>query len=172
MTSLSSGDRSALSVVYDMTSAKLFGIIVRIVRNRERAEDLLQDVYVRVWRNASTFDRAKGTPMTWLCTIARNIALNDLRRASRSAEVPGDLIPDIEDEDLQPTDEWLCDQENFLALKHCLDTLQLDHRRSIVMAYFEGYSHSELADETDVPLGTMKSWIRRGLKGLKGCLSD
>lgn len=170
MALLSSGDRSALSAIYELTSAKLFGTILRIVRSRERAEDLLQDVYVRVWRKASTFDPAKGKPMTWLCTIARNIALNDVRRARRSAEIASDVLPEIEDEDLQPSDEWLCDKQDFIALKHCLETLSSDHRRSIVMAYFEGYTHSELADETDVPLGTMKSWIRRGLAGLRGCL--
>lgn len=170
MVSLSKGERSALSLLYELTSAKLFGTILRIVRSRERAEDLLQDVYVRVWRKASTFDPAKGTPMTWLCTIARNIALNDLRRESRSAEISGDVLPEIEDEDLQPTDEWLCAKEEVLALTDCLETLQSDHRRSIMLAYFEGYTHSELAEQTEAPLGTVKSWIRRGLAGLRGCL--
>jgi RNA polymerase sigma-70 factor (ECF subfamily) len=170
MGSLSDGDRSALADLYALTSAKLFGTILRIVRGRDRAEDLLQDVYVRVWRKASTFDPAKGTAMTWLCTIARNVALNDLRRERRSAEISDEVLPEIKDEDLQPTDEWLCAKEEVLALADCLEALQSDHRRSIMLAYFEGYTHSELAEKTAVPLGTVKSWIRRGLAGLRGCL--
>ncbi|MEE4289572.1 MAG: sigma-70 family RNA polymerase sigma factor [Erythrobacter sp.] len=167
---LGAGKRPALSTVYEMTSAKLFGTILRIVRSRERAEDLLQEVYVKVWRKAATFDPAKGMAMTWLCTIARNTALNDLRRQSRSSEIAEDVLPEIADESLRPADDWLCHEEDSIALKECLDQLQSDHRRSVVLAYFEGYSHSELAERVDVPLGTMKSWIRRGLSGLRGCL--
>lgn len=170
MVALAQGKRDALRTVYDMTSAKLFGTILRVVRSRERAEDLLQDAYVKIWRKAAMFDRSKGTPMTWMCTIARNTALNDLRRVSRSSEISDDTLPEVEDADLQPADDWLCAREDSLALKDCLDQLQVDHRRSVVQAYFEGYTQSELADRRAVPLGTMKSWIRRGLAGLKGCL--
>lgn len=170
MAQVAKGNRSALASVYEMTSAKLFGTILRVVRSRERAEDLLQDVYVKVWRRAGSFDRSKGAPITWLCTVARNTALNDLRRAGRSVEITDEALQAIPDDTVSPADDWLCDKEDSLALKHCLDTLQPDHRSSIINAYFEGYSQSELADRRSVPLGTMKSWIRRGLAGLKGCL--
>lgn len=170
MISLAQGDRAALSTVYEMTSAKVFGTIVRIVRSRERSEDLLQEVYVKVWRKAATFDRAKGAPITWLCTIARNAALNDIRRVSRDSEISSEVLPEIEDSDIEPSDDWLCNQEDSLALKKCLEELQPDHRRSIVLAYFEGYTQSEMAMRTDTPLGTIKSWIKRGLSGLRGCL--
>lgn len=170
MSGVARGDRPALHTVYDMTSAKLFATIVRIVRERERAEDLLQDVYVKVWKRAARFDSAKGSPITWLCTIARNTALNDLRRSARGEELAGDTLPEVEDDDIKPADEWLCDMEDNRALARCLEELRGDHRRSIKLAFFEGYSHSELAEKVNVPLGTMKSWIRRGLAGLKGCL--
>lgn len=170
MQGMASGDRNSLATVYEMTSAKLFGTILRIVRSRERTEDLLQEVYVKVWRRAGRFDPAKGSPITWLCTIARNTALNELRRSDRNRELAGDEIPEVVDEDLVPADEWLCSIEDSEALQRCLEGLQRDHRRSIVLAFFDGYSHSELAEKVKVPLGTMKSWIRRGLAGLKGCL--
>lgn len=170
MRGMACGDRNALATVYEMTSAKLFGTILRIVRSRERTEDLLQDVYVKAWRRAGRFDAAKGSPITWLCTIARNAALNDLRRSGRSRELAGDELPDVVDEDVVPADEWLCNIEDSEALQRCLEGLQKDQKRSIVLAFFDGYSHSELAEKVKVPLGTMKSWIRRGLAGLKGCL--
>ena len=170
MAGVADGDRAALSTVYQLTSSKLYGTIVRIVRERERAEDLLQDVYVKVWKRAGRFDPAKGSPIAWLCTIARNTALNDLRRTARGEELAGDTLPEVEDDDIKPADEWLCDMEDNRALARCLEELQGDHRRSIKLAFFEGYSHSELAEKVNVPLGTMKSWIRRGLAGLKGCL--
>lgn len=171
MARVAQGERSALEKVYQMTSGKLFATIVRVVRGRERAEDLLQEVYVKVWHRAGRYDPAKGSPISWLCTVARNTALNDLRRESRSTELAGDELPEVADESLVPADDWLCDAEEYEALAHCLDQLQDDHRLSIKLAYFDGFSHSELAEKLDVPLGTMKSWIRRGLIGLKGCLN-
>ncbi|MDT0576368.1 sigma-70 family RNA polymerase sigma factor [Croceicoccus sp. F390] len=105
MAGVAAGDRASLHTVYEMTSTKLFATIVRIVRGRERAEDLLQEVYVKAWRRAGRFDPAKGSPITWLCTIARNTALNDLRRESRSAELAGDELPEVADETVLPADE-------------------------------------------------------------------
>jgi RNA polymerase sigma-70 factor (ECF subfamily) len=170
MAGVAGGDRAALRTVYRLTSAKLFGTIVRIVPERDRAEDILQDVYVKVWRRAGRFDARKGSPITWLCTIARNTALNDLRRDGRKVERADDALPEVEDADTLPADEWLCAMEESEALARCLQELSGDQRRSIRLAFFEGYSYSELARKVDVPLGTMKSWIRRGLAGLKGCL--
>lgn len=169
MQGMAAGDRAALDMVYAMTSAKLFATIVRIVRVRERAEDLLQETYVKAWQRAGRFDPARGSPITWLCTIARNTALNDLRRDGRLPVDAGDALPEVAD-DAAPHDEWLCDLQDAEALHRCLETLQADHRRSIRLAFFEGLTHSELARRIDAPIGTVKSWIRRGLSGLKGCL--
>lgn len=170
LTSVADGDRDALKTVYHLTSSKLFTTIIRIVRGKERSEDLLQEVFVKVWQRAGRFDPLQGSPITWLCTIARNTALNDIRRNRRQHEIARDELPEVEDTKLQPADDWLCAEEDSAKLSECLDTLKADHRRSIRMAFYEGYTHSELAEIVDVPLGTMKSWIRRGLAGLKGCL--
>ena len=164
------GDRRSLELVYEMTSSKVFSTILRIVRRRERAEDILQDVYIKVWRRAGRFDPSKGSPITWLCAIARNSALNDVRRSGREQEIADDDFPEVADTDLVAADDWLCAAEDSAALNKCLDQLRSDHRRSITMAFFDGLSHSELAEKVNVPLGTMKSWIKRGLAGLKGCL--
>lgn len=164
------GNRQSLERVYAMTSGKLFSTILRIVRRRDRAEDILQDVYVMVWRRAGRFDPDKGSPISWLCAIARNSALNDLRRSGRDQEIPDDDFPEVADTKVLAADDWLCAAEDSAALEKCLEELRADHRRSIKMAFFEGFSHSELAEKVNVPLGTMKSWIKRGLAGLRGCL--
>lgn len=167
---VAAGDRGSLDTLYEMTSSKVFGTIIRIVRRREVAEDLLQDVYVTVWRRAGRFDPEKGSAITWLCTIARNSALNSLRRNGRNQELADEDFPDLADSKLVPADDWLCAQEDSAALAACLEELREDHRRSIKLAFFEGLSHSELAERVNVPLGTLKSWIKRGLAGLRGCL--
>ena len=169
MRGMAAGERAALDSVYAMTSAKLFATIVRIVRVRERAEDLLQETYLKAWQRAGRYDPAKGAPITWLSTIARNTALNDLRRQGRMREDAGDELPEVEDS-AKPQDEWLCDVQDAEALQRGLDALQADQRRSIRLAFFEGLTHSELAERVNAPMGTVKSWIRRGLSGLKGCL--
>ena len=163
------GERQALRTTYDLTSAKLLGVIMHILRDREAAEDALQDVYLKVWNRAGRFDRSRASPITWLCAIARNTAIDHVRRTGRRAEVSDDVLPDIEDE-APGADKMLCDAEDSARLQDCLETLTDDHRKSIRLAFFRGFSHSELAERLDVPLGTMKSWIRRGLKSLKGCL--
>lgn len=163
------GDRASLKVVYDMTSAKLFGVIVRIERDPDCAEDVLQDVYVKVWRRAGRFDPSRASPITWLCTIARNAAIDSRRRQGREMVTDTDRMPEVED-DAPLADEMLCNIEDASRVRQCLDMLQTDQRRSIRLAFFDGLSHSELADRVGVPLGTMKSWIRRGLASLKGCL--
>ncbi|RVQ65131.1 sigma-70 family RNA polymerase sigma factor [Croceicoccus ponticola] len=163
------GDRAALEIVYTMTSAKLFGVIVRIERDRDTAEDVLQDVFLKVWRRAGRFDASRGSPITWLCAIARNAAIDSCRGGSRETTMPDGLLPEIED-DAAPADEMLCDMEDAERVKRCLEGLQHEQRRSIRLAFFDGLSHTELAERVGVPLGTMKSWIRRGLASLKGCL--
>lgn len=97
MVATAAGNRGSLQIVYEMTSAKVFGTILRIVRRRDVAEDLLQDVYVKVWRRAGRFDPAKGSPIAWLCAIARNSALNDLRRNGRQIELADEDFPDVAD---------------------------------------------------------------------------
>ncbi len=165
------GDRAALRSVYDATSAKLFGICLRISRDRALAEDVLQDVYVKVWRRAGRFDPAKASPITWLAAIARNTAIDAIRKRGRRDEVSDDVLADFEDS--APRADALVEQRQDRArVVDCLDTLEGEQKRSIREAFFGGFTYSELADRRGVPLGTMKSWIRRGLARMKECLGD
>lgn len=165
------GDRSALKDVYELTSAKLMGVILPITRDRDRSEDILQEVYLKVWHRAGRYQAGKGSPITWLCAIARNSAIDGVRKDGRNPETGEETYPEVED-DAPDAEEALCNQEDRERLQRCLEGLQDDHRKSIRMAYFRGFTYSELAAKLNVPLGTMKSWIRRGLASLKGCLAD
>lgn len=166
------GDRGALQQVYEATSSKLLGTILHVLRDRDRAEDVLQEVYLKVWHRAGRFDESRASPITWLCAIARNAAIDRVRKDGRNLEDDASgALPDVED-DSMGADDALCRAEDRDALRRCLEGLEKDHRKSIRLAFFRGLTHSELADRVGVPLGTMKSWIRRGLKNLKGCLAD
>jgi RNA polymerase sigma-70 factor (ECF subfamily) len=164
-------DRAALRQVYDMTSAKLFGVCLRISADRDEAEDILQDVYLKIWNRAGRFDPARASPITWLCTIARNTAI-DLRRSSRH---PG-MLPEEAAHDLadpaRSADGLLEDMESRVRIFECLDVLDSSQSSSIRAAFFDGLTYAQLAARMDVPLGTMKSWIRRGMQKLKECIGD
>jgi len=165
------GDREALRQVYDLTSAKLFGICLRICRDREAAEDVLQDVYLKVWRRADRFDESRASPITWLASIARNTAIDAIRKQGRAREVSDDGLVEVEDD--SPRADALAEQSQEAArIQDCLATLEEHQRSSIHDAFCNGLTYSELAEQRNVPLGTMKSWIRRGLIILKGCLGD
>jgi len=168
------GDRAALRQVYEMTAAKLFGICLRICGERASAEDVLQTVYIKVWERAGQFDAARASPITWLATIARNAAI-DWRRsvAGRAAR---DTLPEqaafAVADDTPRADQSLVAAEEGDRLHHCLGELEDRTRVCIRAAFFDGSTYAELAARENVPLGTMKSWIRRGLLRLKDCLGD
>lgn len=164
------GDRSAFRRVYDATSAKLFGVCLRILGDRQTAEDVLQDAYVTIWNKASSFDSGRASPITWLATIARNRSIDRLRSAAvRPAGRPLDEAAEIRDE--TPTADALLEAgQEAQRLHGCLNELEDRARAAIRTAFFEGETYEALAARFEVPLGTMKSWIRRGLQKLKGCL--
>jgi RNA polymerase sigma-70 factor (ECF subfamily) len=164
------GDRGALRDVVERTSAKLMGICLHILKDREEAEDVLQDVFVSVWKRASTFDPARASPITWLATIARNRAIDRLRaRRTRRTEAPVEEILDLPDE--RPDGFALAAaKDEGKRVNHCLSQLEGRAQAMIRTAFFDGLSYSDLATRAGVPLGTVKSWIRRGLQRLRDCL--
>lgn len=170
-------DHAAFKELYDLTSAHLFGVALRIVNRRERAEEVLQEAYVNVWNQAGSYAAGLSAPMTWLTSVVRNKALDWLRNLKRADESTVVLIDETGENYLdQMADPRADPQELFsqatdgLRLRHCLGTLDARQRQSLALAYYDGLSHSELAAHLNAPLGTVKAWVRRGLDKLKQCL--
>lgn len=164
-------DRSAFQRVYTLTSAKLFGICLRICGDRQAAEDVLHEVYLTIWKRAGSFQPGRASPISWLATIARNRAI-DWRRANMSRRTdPVEWADDIADGS-PAADDAMIAGESDRRLHLCLDSLDAQQRNAIRTAFFHGLTYAELAERSEVPLGTMKSWVRRGLARLKDCLSD
>ncbi len=172
------GDRAAFATLYDRTSSHLFAVVLRINRDRSQAEDVLQEVYVNVWRAASTFDAAQSQPLTWLTSIARNRAIDGLRRAQSQPQAQHISTSDDEDSDVytnlaDPASgplEMLSKASDARALSHCMEGLSAQQRQSVALAFYDGLTHAEVASHLGQPLGTVKSWVRRALSSLKGCL--
>ena len=167
---IANGDKGAFAEAYAVTSAKLYGIVLRILKNRERADDVLQEVYIKLWQRSANFDPEKASPMTWLCTIARNSAIDEIRRV-RPVIVETDYADIASDFDASPADNAQISQE-LSRLNECLDRLGKEQRILIRKAYLDGYTRSELAEISGKPLGTIKSWLRRGLMQLRDCLNS
>ena len=169
MTRIAAGDRDALRQLYDATSAKLFGVCLRILSDREESEDVLQDVYVTIWRRADRFDAGRASVMTWLSTIARNRAIDRLR--ARGPMAYAEPVEDLDIPDGSVSAETLImAADDRHRLNDCLSELDDRTEKVIRIAFFEGVTYEALARRVDAPLGTVKSWIRRGLARLKGCL--
>jgi len=164
------GDRQAFRRLYDATSPKLFAIALRILREESRAEDVLQDSFVNVWNAAASYNATLSAPMTWLVTIVRNRALDYVRRVDqKTVAFDDDLEAVIESEDPTPV-ELASRGQDASALDRCLKRLDAGQRQAIAFAYFQGLTHSELATTLRIPIGTVKTWIRRGLEKMRRCL--
>lgn len=157
------GNTDAFRALYDGVSPRLFAIVLRILGDRAAAEDVLQDVFLRIWRRAASYDPARGAPMAWLGTIARNAALDAL--ATRRADEDLDTAdrPELAVAAVDPPDA---------RLGQCLKRLPADQARAICEAYTYGLSHAELAQRMGIPLGTVKSWLNRGMASLKRCMES
>jgi len=164
------GDRGAFEALYRETADTVFGICVQLLRDRSEAEDVLQEVFVAVWQKARHFDAKRSHAMTWLGSIARHRAIDRLRsHASSGTRAPLEDAVDVTDP--APTAADLSDLSSDRArLNRCFAELDERRRHLIRVAFFEGLTYQELAERVRAPLGSVKSWIRRGLVQLKACL--
>jgi RNA polymerase sigma factor (sigma-70 family) len=174
------GDRAAFARLYERTAGHLLAVVLRIQRDRALAEDLLQEVYINVWKAAGDFDAARAQPLTWLTRIARNKAIDSLRRQSTQPQLDSasagsddadapDRIAATPDDGPGPLD-LLARASQARELDHCLRALSAPQRQSVALAFYDGLSHAEVAERLREPLGTVKSWVRRALQTLRGCL--
>lgn len=177
------GNHAAFAQLYERTHTHLFGVANRILGNGQSAEDVLQEAYVSIWKNAggyrSEVDGQSIQPMTWLIAIVRNKALDALRVRARRKEndlsQDDDLAPDAEsasETGANPSAMQLLEQATqALHIDACMNALEGSHRQSLALAYYQGLSHTEVAAQMGAPLGSVKAWIRRGLEKLKTCLA-
>lgn len=169
---IANGDQWALQSLFESVSARLFGIQLRILKNRELAEDALQETFLKVWINASAYDAKHGAPMTWLNSLARNQAL-DMLRYSKTRSAVNISIPEFNPDSLQhPAREFQDIAEASEGLIICLQQLSYESQACIIGLYCDGYTQEELSESMQRPMGTVKSWIRRGLSSLRECLND
>ncbi|QGS31035.1 sigma-70 family RNA polymerase sigma factor [Cupriavidus metallidurans] len=168
------GDRLALRALYDQVVPKLFGLALRITRRRDWAEDVVQESFVSIWHHAADYRPQVAAPMTWMTTIVRNRALDCLRRAHVARLASATSLEDTPEADLEDEHDGPVElaqaSEQARALNRCLQRLDGQQREAVVLAYLQDLSHAELAARLRVPLGTIKSWIRRGLEKLRACL--
>jgi RNA polymerase sigma-70 factor (ECF subfamily) len=166
---VSLGDREAFSLLYDATSAKLFGVCLRVLNDRAEAEDTLQEVFVKVWHKADQYKANGYSPMTWLITLTRNTAIDRLR-SKKAVNVDIADVHDLSDGAPTPEADAIASSERQ-RLNNCLNELDADRSDAVRRAYLDGDSYKDLAARYDVPLNTMRTWLRRSLLTLKDCLS-
>lgn len=161
-------DRMAFERLYDATSAKLFGVTLRLLRNRSEAEDAMQDVYVKIWAHADRFGTGKQSPMAWLIVVTRNHCI-DLIRARKPSATDIDEVFDLSDGAKSPEESAINSSEGERITK-CLSELDSQKAEAVHAAYVDGYNYQELADRYEIPLNTMRTWLRRSLLSLRECL--
>ena len=164
------GDRAAFSDLYRATSAKLFGVSLRIVRERPLAEEAVQDSFVKIWNHAADYARAKSAPLTWMTAIVRNRSLDIVRRSREEPDIDEQLTAALADESAAPAREAEANAQAH-SIRDCLRGLDADERQTIALAFYHGLTHSELAAHLRRPMGTVKTHIRRGLMRLRECLA-
>jgi RNA polymerase sigma factor (sigma-70 family) len=168
-------DGDAFRQLYDATSSKLFGFALRILVKRELAEEVIQESFVSIWNNAASYQAGLAAPMTWMTTIVRNKAFDTLRRIDGAVEIDADnfdkeVMDALESVDPTPIEALQISDESK-ALARCFAKLESLHRQAIALAFYHDLSHSEVAEQLALPIGTVKTWVRRGLEKLRLCLT-
>jgi RNA polymerase sigma factor (sigma-70 family) len=169
------GCEAALRELYDLTSSRLYGVALRVVVNREWAEDVLQEAYLNIWRIAGDYRASLSPPLAWMGVIVRSRALDFLRRraserADAALELDGAISDTVAGDSPDPLDTSQASEQAW-ALHECLRKLEARQREVVSLAYLRDLSHSELAEQLKLPLGTVKTWIRRGIEQLRGCMA-
>lgn len=168
-------EQAALKLLYDQTASRLYGLALRIVGNKEWAEDVLQDSFLGIWRSAGTYRDSLCPPLAWMGMLVRSRALDFLRR--RRAErlhlnVPIEDVEELlQDRQAQSPMQWVEASEQAAVLHQCLQKLEQPQRQVVSLAYLRDLSHSELASNLKLPLGTVKTWMRRSLEQLRKCMA-
>ncbi|WP_277811905.1 sigma-70 family RNA polymerase sigma factor [Chromohalobacter canadensis] len=163
-------DRRAFAQLYASTSAKLYGTVLRILRERGRADDVVQEVYVTIWQKAAQFDTGRASPIAWMAAIARHAAIDELRRQPRAPHEPEEALAHTP-ADAPSAREHLEHEQDAKRLHACLEALEAERRDMVRLAYLDGWSRTDLATHFEQPVNTVKTWLHRALKQLKGCLA-
>lgn len=171
----SDGNRQALQSIYLQESHRLLGVALRIVRQRQAAEDVLHDAFLKIWTRAGSFDCARGSARGWIYSIVRNQALNLVRDGEREVDVSDERLDELVSAESLRVSSQMTEAFELHAdlgrLHDCLSSLDVPKRNSILYAYVDGCSHSEIAERLQSPLGTVKAWIKRGMNTLKECMT-
>jgi RNA polymerase sigma-70 factor (ECF subfamily) len=164
-------DQQAFAELYRLTSPHLYAVALRILRVSGPAEEVLQESYVNIWHHAGSYVAAKSQPLTWMTSIVRNRCLDQMRRREVDTVTIDDEEPGMKLADDRPSPiDMLLSSADALAVRSCVERLEAGQKQAIALAFYQGLSHSELASHLRQPLGTVKSWVRRGLERLKACL--
>jgi RNA polymerase sigma-70 factor, ECF subfamily len=172
MQAVAAGDRTAVAELYDRHAAAVYGMAVSVVRDASLAQDVTQDVFVRLWTRAHTFDPQRGTPIGWLVSVARNLALDELRRQRRNAERADRLAqaaPSHPTEHPDPLLEWGWQSDEVLQ---AIAELSANQRQTVELVYLQGYTLTEVAERLGIAVGTVKSRLHSALVSLRGALVD
>lgn len=169
------GDRMALQAIYRRESRYLLGVSLRIVRQRQQAEDVLHDAFINIWTQAAGFDATRGSGRGWIYSVVRNLSLNAVRNGAREVSVDEETAEALDVQQAMDAHSQTADafalNANLGKLNECLARLEPGRRNCILYAYVDGCSHGEIADRTKTPLGTVKAWIKRGMSSLKECMA-
>lgn len=169
------GERMALQRLYQQEARHLLGVALRIVRQRQQAEDILHDAFVNIWSKASSFDARRGSGRGWIYSVTRNLAFNAIRNGAREVSVDEDTMDALDAQNALDAHVGMADafelNANLGKLNDCLSQLEPVRRNCILYAYVDGCSHGEIAERTQTPLGTVKAWIRRGMGTLRECMA-